>query len=46
MLINGKREKINHGFTKVGSCQANQMSIFDKTIDFLDEEYAAYHIYL
>ncbi|CAM4694885.1 unnamed protein product [Lepidochelys kempii] len=35
--VNGKWEKIQHGFTKGRSCQTNLISFFEKVTDFLDK---------
>ncbi|CAM5087852.1 unnamed protein product [Natator depressus] len=44
--VNGKWDKIQHGFTKGRSCQTNLISFFDKVIDFLDKGNAVDLIYL
>ncbi|CAM4559628.1 unnamed protein product [Caretta caretta] len=43
--VNGKWDKIQHGFTK-GSCQTNLISFFEKVTDFLDKGNAVDLIYL
>ncbi|CAM4373323.1 unnamed protein product [Lepidochelys olivacea] len=44
--VNGKWDKIQHGFTKGRSCQTNLISFFEKVIDFLDKGNAVDLIYL
>ncbi|CAM5140370.1 unnamed protein product [Natator depressus] len=44
--VNGKWDKIQHGFTKGRSCQTNLISFFEKVTDFLDKGNAVDLIYL
>ncbi|CAM4614994.1 unnamed protein product [Caretta caretta] len=44
--VNGKWDKIQHGFTKGRSCQTNLISSFEKVTDFLDKGNAVDLIYL
>ncbi|CAM5127349.1 unnamed protein product [Natator depressus] len=44
--INGKWDKIQHGFTKGRSCQTNLISFFETVTDFLDKGNAVDLIYL
>ncbi|CAM5165724.1 unnamed protein product [Natator depressus] len=44
--VNGKWDKIQHGFTKGRLCQTNLISFFEKVTDFLDKGNAVDLIYL
>ncbi|CAM4553252.1 unnamed protein product [Caretta caretta] len=44
--VNGKWDKIQHGFTKGRWCQTNLISFFEKVTDFLDKGNAVDLIYL
>ncbi|CAM4321681.1 unnamed protein product [Lepidochelys kempii] len=44
--VNGKWDKIQHGFTKGRSCQTNLISFFERVTDFLDKGNAVDLIYL
>ncbi|CAM4651613.1 unnamed protein product, partial [Lepidochelys olivacea] len=44
--VNGKWDKIQHGFTKGRSCQTKLISFFEKVTDFLDKGNAVDLIYL
>ncbi|CAM5121275.1 unnamed protein product [Eretmochelys imbricata] len=44
--VNGKWDKIQHGFRKGRSCQTNLISFFEKETDFLDKGNAVDLIYL
>ncbi|CAM4532923.1 unnamed protein product [Caretta caretta] len=44
--VNGNSDKIQHGFTKGGSCQTNLISFFEKVTDFLDKGNTVDLIYL
>ncbi|CAM4578493.1 unnamed protein product [Caretta caretta] len=44
--VNGKWDKIQHGFTKDRSCQTNLFSFFEKVTDLLDKGNAVALIYL
>ncbi|CAM4321167.1 unnamed protein product [Caretta caretta] len=44
--VNGKWDKIQHGFTKGRSCQTNLISFFEKVTDSLDKGNAVDLIYL
>ncbi|CAM5091881.1 unnamed protein product [Eretmochelys imbricata] len=44
--VNGKWDKIQHGFTKGRFCQTNLISFFEKVTDFLDKGNAVDLIYL
>ncbi|CAM5151441.1 unnamed protein product [Natator depressus] len=44
--VNGKWDKMQHGFTKGRSCQTNLISFFEKLTDFLDKGNAVDLIYL
>ncbi|CAM4667170.1 unnamed protein product [Lepidochelys kempii] len=44
--VNGKWNKIQHGFTKGRSCQTNLISFFEKVTDFLDKGNAVDLTYL
>ncbi|CAM4397635.1 unnamed protein product, partial [Lepidochelys olivacea] len=44
--VNGKWDKIQHGYTKGRSCQTNLISFFETVTDFLDKGNAVYLMYL
>ncbi|CAM5138517.1 unnamed protein product [Natator depressus] len=44
--VNGKWDKIQHGFTKGRSCQTNLIALFETETDFLDKGNAVDLIYL